>query len=218
MLTGANAGGALFAKIAPVTRPLSARLTFVDRVEEMNEQNLFKAAMEDVKPLKNCADTLWLKEPVARMPRVQDCQWDNPFTCGLLDVIPLSSPLEYKAEGIQQGVVDKLCQGKYPAGATLNLIRLPVEQCRQSLYLFLLQAANDNLRNVLIIHGKGRNEESHANIIRSYLMRWLPQFAEVQAFCSARERDGGSGACYVGLRKSESARLDNRERHAKRSR
>ncbi|WP_227119058.1 Smr/MutS family endonuclease [Erwinia amylovora] len=72
MLTGANAGGALFAKIAPVTKPLSTRLTFVDRVEEMNEQNLFKAAMEDVKPLKNCADTLWLKEPVARMPRADE--------------------------------------------------------------------------------------------------------------------------------------------------
>ncbi|HCW48188.1 MAG TPA: DNA endonuclease SmrA, partial [Erwiniaceae bacterium] len=52
----------------------------------------------------------------------------------------------------------------------------------------------------------------------SYLARWLQQFEDVQAFCIAQPQHGGSGAIYVGMRKTEKARLDNRERHAKRSR
>ncbi|WP_455814787.1 DNA endonuclease SmrA [Pseudomonas graminis] len=182
------------------------------------EQDLFKLAMGDVKPLKTCASTLWLQASPNKVRQVIDPQLDNPLTIGLLDIVPLTTPLEYKAEGIQQGVLDKLVQGKYSPQATLNLIRHTVEQCRQALYLFMLQSAQDGLRNVLIVHGKGRDDASHANIVRSYLMRWLPQFEEVQAFCCARSQDGGTGACYVGLRKNEQARLENRERHAKRSR
>lgn len=183
-----------------------------------DEQDLFKQAMGDVKPLKTCASTLWLQASPNKVRQVTDPQLDNPLTTGLLDIVPLTTPLEYKAEGIQQGVLDKLVQGKYPPQATLNLIRHTVEQCRQALYLFMLQSSQDGLRNVLIVHGKGRDDAAHANIVRSYLMRWLPQFEEVQAFCCARSQDGGTGACYVGLRKNEQARLENRERHAKRNR
>jgi DNA-nicking Smr family endonuclease len=184
----------------------------------LEEQMLFQQAMEDVKRLKNDDIALRLKKPAVRTPDSVDAQADNPLTSGLLDIVPLTTPLEFKADGIQQGVLDKLYQGKYPPQATLNLIRHSVEQCRQTLYLFMLQATRDGLRNLLIVHGKGRDDRSHANIVRSYLMRWLPQFDEVQAFCCARAKDGGEGACYVALRKNDQARLENRERHAKRSR
>ena len=97
-------------------------------------------------------------------------------------------------------------------------MRQPVETCRQSLFSFMLQARKQGLRNLLIIHGKGRDDQSHANIVRSYVSRWLQEFAEVQSFCVAQPQHGGAGALYVGLRKTDQARLDNRERHAKRSR
>ncbi|WP_288448374.1 Smr/MutS family protein [uncultured Enterobacter sp.] len=48
--------------------------------------------------------------------------------------------------------------------------------------------------------------------------RWLTEFEEVQAFCVALPHHGGSGACYVSLRKSDEAKQENWERHAKRSR
>ncbi len=37
------------------------------------------------------------------------------------------------------------------------------------LFAFIQQAQQDSLRNLIIIHGKGREEGSHANIVRSYL-------------------------------------------------
>ncbi|VAS23316.1 3-oxoadipate CoA-transferase subunit B [Klebsiella pneumoniae] len=80
------------------------------------------------------------------------------------------------------------------------------------------QAQKEGLRNVLIVHGKGRDDQSHANIIRSYLARWLEELPEVQAFCAALPHHGGSGACYVALRKSAQAKQETWEQHAKRSR
>jgi DNA-nicking Smr family endonuclease len=115
-------------------------------------------------------------------------------------------------------VIDKLRTGKYSQQASLSLLRQPVEQCRQLLFRFVHQARQDGLRNLLIIHGKGRDDNAHANIIRSYLARWLTEFDDVQAFCVAQPRHGGNGACYVSLRKSAEAKQENWERHAKRSR
>ena len=115
-------------------------------------------------------------------------------------------------------MLDKLRLGKYNQQASLNLLHQPVEACRQSLFAFIRQAQKENLRNVLIIHGKGKEDGSHGNIIRSYLARWLSEFDEVQAFCCALPHHGGSGACYVALRKSDAAKQENWERHAKRSR
>jgi len=185
----------------------------------LDDEDLFRDAMGDVTPLKDCANTQWLRAPSTKAPRTVPPESEENFlTRGFLEIVPLTSPLEYRAEGIQQGVVDKVRLGKYPLEASLNLLRQPVETCRQSLFSFMQEARRQGLRNLLIIHGKGRDDESHANIVRSYLARWLQQFDAVQSFCTAQPQHGGAGALYVSLRKTEQARLDNRERHAKRSR
>lgn len=183
------------------------------------DKSLFLDAMEDVQPLRRCADVHWqpASTPRTRQP-VDTSQLDNFLTTGFLDVIPLAEPLAFQREGVQLGVIDKLRLGKYPRQASLTLLRQPVEQCRQQLYTFICQAERDGLRNLIIIHGKGRDDKSHANIVRSYLARWLTEFEAVQAFCVAQPHHGGSGACYVALRKSSEAKLETRERLAKRSR
>ncbi|MGI3107679.1 DNA endonuclease SmrA [Dickeya fangzhongdai] len=187
---------------------------------DTDEKTLFLNAMDDVKPLKPSATVVHLKPAPSKavLSRLEEPDLDNFLITGFLDLFPCEVPLEFTREGIQQGVVDKLRQGKYPLDASLNLLRQPVETCRQNLFAFMLQAQRDNLRNLLIIHGKGRHEKSHANVVRNYLFRWLQQFDSVQAFCTAQPFHGGAGACYVSLRKSDQARQDNRERHAKRSR
>ncbi|MGY6029614.1 DNA endonuclease SmrA [Phytobacter sp. AG2a] len=184
-----------------------------------DDKSLFLDAMEDVQPLKRCADVHWQPGRKTRAPtQIDTLQLDNFLTTGFLEILPLGSPLAFKRDGVQQGVIDKLRSGKYRQQASLSLLRQPVEQCRQLLFSFMHQAHAEGLRNLLIIHGKGRDDNSHANIIRSYLARWLPEFDDVQAFCVAQAHQGGSGACYVVLRKSEQAKQENWERHAKRSR
>ncbi|WP_192456664.1 DNA endonuclease SmrA [Musicola keenii] len=186
----------------------------------LDEKDLFLNAMDDVKPLKQAASVVHLKPSSTKVAPVvcTESATDNFLITGFIDPIPITAPLEFRQEGIQQGVLDKLRQGKYPLDASLNLLRQPVANCRQSLFAFMQQAQKDSLRNLLVIHGKSRDDKSHANIVRSYLFRWLQQFETVQAFCVAQPFHGGSGACYIALKKSEQARRDNRERHAKHSR
>lgn len=185
----------------------------------LEDKSLFLDAMEDVQPLKCSSDTRWQPNRNTRAPKSLDLlQFDNFLTTGFLDVLPLYSALEFKREGLQQGVLDKLRRGKYGHQVSLNLRGQSVEQCRQQLFVFIRKAAEEGARNLLIIHGKGRGPQSHSNIVRSYLARWLVEFDEVQAFCPALPHDGGTGACYVTLRKSAQAKRDNWEHHAKRSR
>nr|WP_085844048.1 DNA endonuclease SmrA [Klebsiella pneumoniae] len=170
----------------------------------LDDKSLFLDAMEDVQPLKRNNDVHWHPGRNSRAPqRVDTLQLDNFLTTGYLDIVPLATPLEFKREGLQSGVLDKLRRGKYS---------------QQMLFAFMVQAQKEGLRNVLIVHGKGRDDQSHANIIRSYLARWLEELPEVQAFCAALPHHGGSGACYVALRKSAQAKQETWEQHAKRSR
>ncbi|GAA3907242.1 DNA endonuclease SmrA [Gibbsiella dentisursi] len=187
-----------------------------------DEQGFFEQAMADVIPLAGRQQTLYLK-PQDHMDKTQRREaralpLDNVLSTDFLAIIPRATALEYKREGIQQGVLDKLRQGRYALQGSLNLRGSTVEQCRQALFSFIVQAERQNLRSLLIVHGYGRADDSHANIVRSYVAKWLAQLEQVQAFCRALPRDGGDGACYVTLRKSEAARADNFERHAKHSR
>ena len=185
----------------------------------LDDKSLFLGAMEDVQPLKRGNDVHWHPERNPRpTQRLDVLQLDNFLTTGYLDILPLTTPLEFKRDGLQNGVLDKLRLGKYDQQASLNLLRRPVEQCRQMLFAFVVQAQKEGLRNLLIVHGKGREDNAYANIVRSYLARWLVELPEVQAFCVASAQHGGSGACYVALRKSAEAKQENWERHAKRSR
>ena len=118
------------------------------------DKSLFLDAMEDVQPLKRCAEVHWQPARTTRTRQpVDTTQLDNFLTTGFLDVIPLAEQLAFQREGVQQGVIDKLRSGKYPRQASLTLLRQPVEQCRQQLYTFIRQAERDGLRNLIIIHG-----------------------------------------------------------------
>jgi len=185
------------------------------------DDDLFSQEMAGVEPLASDKRVVYLKNASAgnkvNTDPVNEVR-ENPLTTGFLNIQPYDEPLEYKHDGVQQGVLDKLRQGKYPLEASLNLLRKPVEQCRQELFTFFCQAQAENLRTLLIIHGRGRDDQSHANIVRSYIAKWLKQLDDVQAFCVAIQKDGGAGACYVALKKSAQAKQENWERHAKRSR
>ncbi|MDI5932931.1 DNA endonuclease SmrA [Halomonas kalidii] len=185
----------------------------------------FRALMGDVRPLaraRNRADPghaargpseaqLARRESAAAEPQGRDFLSDD-----FVDLLPPFDPLEYRRDGIQQGVVDRLRHGGYAAQAQLHLLRRPLEECRRALPPFIREARDHDLRSVLIIHGRGREIDSAPNVLRSYLAKWLAQFEEVQAYVSAGQADGGLGATWVMLRKSERARSANRERQQKR--
>ncbi|ASP38135.1 DNA endonuclease SmrA [Bacterioplanes sanyensis] len=123
--------------------------------------------------------------------------------------------LGYKRPGIQDGVYRKLRLGKYEIEARLDLHRRTIEQARREIYRFVDDCLEHDLRTVLILPGKGdRNVEDPA-LLKSYLVHWLPQLDDVQAFHTAQLHHGGSGAFYVLLRKSDRKKQEARERFSK---
>lgn len=185
----------------------------------------FRALVGEVRPVRGGADRA---DPgrsrrgpsESQLARRQSAIAEDGAAPGLsddfVDLVPPFDPLEFRRDGIQKGVVERLRHGGYPAQASLHLLRRPLEECRRALPEFLREAREHDLRSVLIVHGRGREIDSSPNVLRSYLAKWLATLDEVQAFASAGQRDGGIGATWVMLRKSERARAANRERQQKR--
>ena len=76
---------------------------------------------------------------------------------------------------------------------------------RQTVENFMLRARRENLRCVLIVHGRGLNSKDKIPVLKLLLHNWLERgriARSVLAFCTARPHDGGAGAVYVLLRRS----------------
>lgn len=133
------------------------------------------------------------------------------------DVIQLEANtiLDYRKDGIQHGVYKQLRMGRYTIDARLDLHQMRVEQARLTVYQFIRDCMQNDIRCALITHGKGEGRKTPA-VIKSHLAHWLPQITEVLAFHSAQPQHGGTGATYLLLKKSEKKRLENLEKHQRR--
>lgn len=125
-------------------------------------------------------------------------------------------PLEWKRDGVQDGVYRNLRLGKYQIDARLDLHKKTVARALDELVGFVQECSHFGIRTVLISHGRGQSADAPPNLLRSFLNQWLPQLPEVMAFHSAQKQHGGLAATYVLLRKNEAQRLDNWEKHQKR--
>ncbi|MHB0775471.1 DNA endonuclease SmrA [Halomonas sp. WWR20] len=141
---------------------------------------------------------------------------DNFLSDEFVELLPSHDPIEHRRDGIQTAVLDRLRQGGYPPEARLHIQKMPLIECRRELFKFVTEAQAHDLRCVMVVHGRGKDMASHANVVRSYVAKWLMQFENVQAYASAHAAHGGLGATYVMLRKSERARARNREIQQKR--
>ncbi|WP_193162797.1 DNA endonuclease SmrA [Microbulbifer hainanensis] len=139
----------------------------------------------------------------------------NPLTGEGVDPVDPWDPLEFKRDGVQNGVYRNLRLGKYTVDARLDLHRHTVEMARRAVLEFVRDCMEADVRCALITHGKGEGRKQPA-VLKSCVNAWLPQLQEVLAFHSAQKQHGGLGATYVLLRKSERKRQDNLERHQRR--
>ena len=187
-----------------------------------DDLQLFQQMMGDVKPIRQ--DTAQHEKvhnvTEAQLARREAAIWlseESPEYLSL-DYAPMVKPddiIEFKRDGVQDGVFRKLRLGKYPIQARLDLHRKTLEEARDEVVNFLKQCLRLDIRTVIIVHGKGERSNPPA-LMKSYTASWLEQIKEVMCFHSAQRFHGGTGAVYVLLRKSAEKKLENRERHQKR--
>ncbi|MFI3122003.1 MAG: Smr/MutS family protein [Methylococcaceae bacterium] len=172
---------------------------------------LFRQTIGVVK--KITTDRLLLKPSSKPSPRPKQHTPDYAARLNAADdtditTVSQEDTLSYLGHGLQKNVLKKLRQGHYGLDAELDLHGLTSATAKQQLLKFLYGCVEDGCRCVHIIHGKGyRSQDSHP-VIKNHLNQWLRQHHDVQAFCSAAQKEGGAGAVMVLLHISEKYRND----------
>lgn len=183
---------------------------------------LFQQMMGDVKPIKQ--DTTEHKKnhqvTDAQLAKREAAIWlteDDPEYLSIdhAEMIKPDDIIEFKRDGVQDGVYKKLRLAKYPIQARLDLHKRTLEQARDEVVKFLKQCMRMDIRTVVIVHGKGERSNPPA-LMKSFVAQWLMQIKEVQCVHSAQRFHGGTGTVYVLLRKSAEKKIETRERHQKR--
>lgn len=179
----------------------------------------FQAEMADVTPLKQkqtVVDTATRPNTPglqARRRAAVDIAKQGGAGLSSGDQIEMVKPwdfLEFKRDGVQEGVYRKLRLGKYDIESRLDLHRMTVDQARKALATFIADAYRYDLRTLIISHGKGEGREKPA-LLKSCVNHWLRELDEVLAFHSAQRHHGGVGATYVLLRKSSESSLKTKQ-------
>ena len=192
----------------------------------------FASAMQDVQPLSPsrgkskgkqtfaAPQRLSAEEVEARRRAAEEFQTEedatNFLTLGEVKPRDPLEVLEWRQDGIQLAVFDKLRKGGYVIARELDLHQRTVKEARGDIYQLISKAHANNWRCVLISHGKGLRSPTPAKL-KSYVAHWLTQHPLVLAYCSAQRNRGGVGSVYALIKKSAASREENRERFGQKS-
>ena len=192
----------------------------------------FASAMQDVQPLSPsrgkskgkqtfaAPQRLSAEEAEARRRAAEEFQIEedatNFLTLGEVNPRDPLEVLEWRQDGIQLAVFEKLRKGGYDIARELDLHQRTVKEARGDIYQLISKAHANNWRCVLISHGKGLRSPTPAKL-KSYVAHWLTQHPLVLAYCSAQRNRGGVGSVYALIKKSAASREENRERFGQKS-
>jgi DNA-nicking Smr family endonuclease len=173
--------------------PLNFAMTMGSQGEE---DTLFDEAMSDVKPLKhNLAAPRTIRSSQSP-PAASSDETDSEF----------GEQLSYLRPGIQAGSLQKLRRGQFRIEAIVDLHGLSSAAASEKLRQFIQQSQLSGRQAVRVVHGKGYGSVGRQPILKAKVNQDLRQFPSVLAFCSAKERDGGTGAVDVLLRGLKNSR------------
>jgi DNA-nicking Smr family endonuclease len=159
---------------------------------------LFRAAVGPVKPLAEQNRLVPQSAPSKPVPRASVPLHAVPDT--LSDTAPENTPEEYLSNGLSRMTLRKLRRGTWPIEDSLDLHGNHTDAARKLLQEFMHEAAQRNLRCVLVIHGKGLNSRGGEAVLRRLARYWLTQLPRVLGYCDAPPKHGGSGAALVLLK------------------
>ncbi|TCB53995.1 Smr/MutS family protein [Acinetobacter terrestris] len=163
-------------------------------VKKMDTSNIAK--IEKDKKKKIDAQTL-AKRAAATGPMQTD-HAELSDTQAMLNPVASQATLSYRIGTLQHKVFEDLKAGNLRWFEAVDLHGCTVEDARTAV-LQIIQMAKDENQNVIkIVHGKGPEA-----ILKTYVNGWLRQHRDVLAFVSAPEKQGGTGAVLVLLKRAE---------------
>jgi DNA-nicking Smr family endonuclease len=171
----------------------------------------FAAAMADVRRLTPAA-RIDAPAPASRRPRAvvdEDAETlavlsDLVAGNGDFDISDSTEYVEGAVVGLDPRILRRLRRGEFAYQAMIDLHGMSAAAARVAVERFVLGAIGEGHREVLIVHGRGRNSKDNVPILKERLKSWLARGKMgrgILAFTSARPADGGTGALYVLLRR-----------------
>jgi DNA-nicking Smr family endonuclease len=176
------------------------------------EQELFKAAMTGVTPLKpefkNIAEPKKaksklkhsLKNFVPRHMQQPELAGGNVHTQSVESVAAETS-LYFARSGVQASLMQKMRRADLVVDAELDLHGFNVDQAYTAVQKLLARAVQQGWRCIRIIHGKGSSGDHQQPILKNRINHWLRDYDCVLGFCSAPALSGGKGAVNVLLKR-----------------
>jgi len=169
---------------------------------------LWRSAMRDVRPLRVRPSSEAPQRSPEPAPPASEPRPPKPRPAA--PTLPKIGG--HRAPGLDKSSAEKLKRGRYTIERRLDLHGLTQEAAHRALAGFIARAAEDGVRCVLVITGKGFRRPSDGDaggaqeigVLRQAVPRWLneaPNRARILAFGTAQPRDGGLGALYVLLRR-----------------
>ena len=181
--------------------------------EDEDEAEVFRRAMQDVRPLKLMRRAESNARPPLARARARFARAERAavLTESLLAPGPFievqpGEELLYRRPGVPETVLRRLRRGSYRVEAELDLHGLTGTEGAAQLAQFLQHARGRGLQCVRIIHGKGLRSGNRGPVLKNTVNTLLRRADPVLAFASARPAAGGTGATLVLLQRAASPR------------
>ena len=193
----------------------------------LREESDFEKEMSDdgVKPLPPSGrktNTTKTKTTPGQEQRRHDAETEIEQNC-LRDHLESESRVspdaefDWRRDGLQTKVANHFRKGRYKSECQIDLHGNTIKEAHALIWKFLQDAIGRGFRNVTIIHGRGVTSKPAAQM-KSYVGQVLKEHKDVYGFCTAEPEDGGKGATWVWLRKSDDEKLETAERISARKR
>ncbi|MDP1772314.1 MAG: Smr/MutS family protein [Methylobacter sp.] len=170
------------------------------------DSDLFRQTIGKVHAVKNDKVQLTADNKPRPYPKAQAVNLEGHLNATAefdVEKLGIEDSVSYTAPGLQHNVLKKLRKGQFGLDAEIDLHGLNSNEAKRQLLHFLHYSVKNGCRCVHIVHGKGYRSEDNHPVLKNNLNLWLRQHQDVQAFCSAPPKDGGTGAVFVLLRLSE---------------
>jgi len=171
-----------------------------------DDKEAFLRAMSGAKPL--AADSRVPEHKVKPKPRARFARADEESALlesleDDIDTIEQASggALRYHRQHVGRRTMRKLTRGGYSVQAEIDLHGMTLAEAKPRLKDFIEYSAEQDRLCVRVVHGKGLGSGERGPVLKSAVNSWLRRSANVLAFVSTRQVDGGTGAVYVLLQR-----------------
>tara|TARA_B100000795_G_scaffold204577_1_gene158178 strand:- start:554 stop:1093 length:540 start_codon:yes stop_codon:yes gene_type:complete len=173
-----------------------------------DEENIFREAVKNVKPLKIKSQTI---ETASKQPKPKPIAkkflederkvlLDSLSDDYIYEDVELEGGLLFLRAGHSPDIIKKLKKGYWVVQGSIDLHGMISQEAKSYIVDYIQNCKKRHIRCIRIIHGKGIGSRNKEPVLRNKVKNWLAQKDEVIAYAQAPKHDGGSGAVIVLLK------------------